>query len=84
MTTQLTPEEKFDLMQEYPGFVFRQDIGEFSVIYTAYLTFPSGEDSNHFYDEDRDAVIDKIFGRYITLVLNTCCIVEMAKRRLTK
>jgi len=84
MTYQLTTEEKFNLLQEYPGFVFRQDIGEFSLIYIAYLTFPNGEESNHYYEEDRDAVINKIFERYDTLVNNTCCIIEMAKHRLTK
>lgn len=75
----MSPEEKFNKLCEYPGFVYTQSVGELFVKYSAYLTFPSGDESNHYYDEDRDKVIDRIFYRYETLMINTCYIVEMEK-----
>jgi hypothetical protein len=75
----MTPEEKLNKLCEYPGFVLRTDIKGSSVMYFGYLTFPSGDESNHYYEEDRDKVVEKVFERFELLVNNTCYIVEMAK-----
>lgn len=79
-TSIMTPEEKLNKLYEYPGFVLFTRIDNSLVIYYGYLTFPSGEESNHYYEEDRDEVVEKVFERYETLMINTCSIIEMDTR----
>ncbi len=75
----LSTEEKFNLLQDYPGFVFIENLRDSIVSYHSYLTYPSGQESDHVYDCDRDRLIDEIFYQFETLVNNTCYIIERAK-----